>query len=101
MSESGPPHEKVYAYQLTCGELSTTGNGRTKKDAKLKAAEDIVPRLRRAAQHWTRPYQNQSWPDDARNEAAAVAGEDEEAEGGARRLHSGDMFSSTMTRPRS
>jgi len=62
VSESGPPHEKVYAYQLTCGELSTTGNGRTKKDAKLKAAEDMVPRLRELPNIGHRPYQNQFGP---------------------------------------
>jgi len=45
VSESGQPHEKVYVYELTCGEIQTKGTDRTKKGAKIKAAEEMAPRL--------------------------------------------------------
>lgn len=46
ISETGPGHVKVFEYQLKIGDLVSTGSGGTKKDAKLKAAEHMAPRLR-------------------------------------------------------
>merc|ERR1719186_919278 len=60
LSESGPPHDKIFEYQLRLGngsaagsqpgnppalQLISTGRGKSKKDAKTKAAEDMVLKL--------------------------------------------------------
>ena len=45
VSEVGPPHDKTYEYQLKMGDLATNGMGKNKKDAKTKAAENMVLKL--------------------------------------------------------
>jgi len=45
VSEIGPPHDKTFEYQLKMGELVGKGVGKCKKDAKTKAAEDMVLKL--------------------------------------------------------
>ena len=45
MSEIGPPHDKTYEYQLKMGDLTSSGRGKNKKDAKTKAAENMVLKL--------------------------------------------------------
>ena len=45
VSEIGPPHDKTYEYQLKMGDLSSNGRGKNKKDAKTKAAENMVLKL--------------------------------------------------------
>jgi len=45
VSEIGPPHDKTYEYQLKMGDLTSSGRGKNKKDAKTKAAENMVLKL--------------------------------------------------------
>ena len=45
VSEIGPPHDKTYEYQLKMGDLASSGRGKNKKDAKTKAAENMVLKL--------------------------------------------------------
>ena len=45
VSEIGPPHDKTYEYQLKMGDLVSSGRGKNKKDAKTKAAENMVLKL--------------------------------------------------------
>ena len=45
VSEIGPPHDKTYEYQLKMGDLTSNGRGKNKKDAKTKAAENMVLKL--------------------------------------------------------
>jgi len=58
LSESGPPHDKIFEYQLRLGNASgaqtgaapavcliSNGKGKSKKDAKTHAAEDMVLKL--------------------------------------------------------
>jgi len=45
VSEIGPPHDKTFEYQLKMGEMVAKGIGKCKKDAKTKAAEDMVLKL--------------------------------------------------------
>ena len=61
MSEIGPPHDKTYEYQLKMGDITATGQGKNKKDAKTKAAEAMVLKLDDLPKiNMKRPYQ-QSW----------------------------------------
>ena len=42
IGEQGPPHQKTFTWQLTLGELSTTGTGPNKKLARNVAAEQVA-----------------------------------------------------------
>ena len=45
IGEQGPPHQKTFTWQLTLGELSTTGTGPNKKLARNVAAEQMMAQL--------------------------------------------------------
>jgi len=62
VSEHGLPHEKVYGYQLTCGDFKALGTGKTKKDAKIKAAEEMAPRFKELPNVSNRLYQQMFGP---------------------------------------
>ncbi|MFC1671802.1 ribonuclease III [Planctomycetota bacterium] len=42
IDEGGPAHDKVFVITVTVGALSGRGEGRTKKDAEQRAAEDLL-----------------------------------------------------------
>jgi len=56
VSEIGPPHDKTYEYQLKMGDLTSKGVGKNKKDAKTKAAEEMVLKLDELPKINKRPY---------------------------------------------
>lgn len=45
MSESGPPHQKQFTWQLSMGQFMTTGTGPNKKIARNSAAESMMATL--------------------------------------------------------
>ena len=45
ISETGPPHDKIFTWELKMGEMLTMGEGSGKKLAKNKAAEEMVKKL--------------------------------------------------------
>ena len=45
LSEAGPPHQKVFTWQLTLGQYTTTGTGANKKIARNSAAEQMMATL--------------------------------------------------------
>ena len=46
VEESGPPHERLFAYEVSYGEgISTRGEGSSKKDAQRNAADAALKRL--------------------------------------------------------
>ncbi|TRY64191.1 hypothetical protein TCAL_15256 [Tigriopus californicus] len=54
LSESGPPHQKLFTLKCTFGEYSATGTARAKKMAKSLAAADILKIL---PPEWKAPHQ--------------------------------------------
>lgn len=60
-SEAGPPHAKTYEYQIKMGDLTAIGVGKTKKDAKTAAAENMVLKLETLPRVNKRPYQQGGW----------------------------------------
>merc|ERR550519_598664 len=42
LSETGPPHQKMFTWQLKMGEHTTLGTGQNKKMAKNTAAEQMM-----------------------------------------------------------
>jgi ribonuclease-3 len=42
LSEGGPAHDKTFIITVRVGELSGRGEGRTKKEAEQRAAEDLL-----------------------------------------------------------
>ena len=62
ISEIGPPHDKTYEYQLKMGEMTATGVGKNKKDAKTKAAEGMVLKLDELPKvGFKRPFHHGGW----------------------------------------
>jgi len=45
ISEAGPPHQKLFTWQLTLGQYTTTGTGPNKKIARNTAAEQMMATL--------------------------------------------------------
>jgi len=45
LSEAGPPHQKVFTWQLSLGQFTTTGTGQNKKVARNSAAEQMMATL--------------------------------------------------------
>lgn len=43
--ESGPPHDKTFTWDLSVGDMVTTGSANSKKGAKNAAAEEMVKKL--------------------------------------------------------
>lgn len=41
----GPSHKKIFTTQCVVGDLESTGEGRSKKESKKAAAENILPQL--------------------------------------------------------
>jgi len=61
VSEIGPPHDKTYEYQLKMGDMTASGIGKNKKDAKTKAAENMVLKLDELPRINKRPYHPVGW----------------------------------------
>ena len=45
ISEAGPPHQKLFTWQLSLGQYTTTGTGPNKKIARNTAAEQMMATL--------------------------------------------------------
>ena len=45
VSETGPPHDKIFTWSLKMGEMMTMGSANSKKAAKNKAAEEMAKKL--------------------------------------------------------
>lgn len=60
ISETGPSHDRTYQYQLILGEFTTSGEGKSKKDAKTNAAKEMVVKLDQLPKIFKRPMDG--WP---------------------------------------